>query len=143
MTLIALTTVPETKKTLSDKLTYLKSKETDMLNSLLNAAPSREIANSLFEKNQVARNALLAKNRKQTDTNKTQEQKNFEKLLKFYGGDKQEVENYEVKNYDKENNPKYNYIQVKFKEIPAVKADEATKQKAVEAVKERTKDIMF
>ncbi len=137
------TILPATQKILTERLTFLESKETDILNSLLNATPSREIADNLFEKNQTARNALLMKNRKQDDINKTQEQQNFEKLLKFYWGNKQEVESYEVKNYDTKNNPKYKYIQVKFKEIPAVEKDETTKQKAVEAAKERTEDIMF
>jgi hypothetical protein len=142
--LLALTKLPATKKILTDKLSSLESKETEILNSLLDKIPSNEVATELFEKNQTARNALLAKNwEKEKDQISTDErQVNFEALLKFYWQSNQEVESYEVKNYDKSGtpNPKYNYIQVKFKEIPAVETDETKKQ---EAVKGRTEDIMF
>jgi hypothetical protein len=84
--LLALTKLPATKKILTDKLSSLESKETEILNSLLDKIPSNEVATELFEKNQTARNALLAKNwEKEKDQISTDErQVNFEALLKFY-----------------------------------------------------------
>ena len=145
--LLALTKLPATKNILTERLSYLESKETEILNSLLDKIPSNKVATELFEKNQTARNALLAKNWKKEKNQiiTDQRQVNFETLLKFYWKNNQEVESYEVKNYDTSEtpNPKYTYIQVKFKEIPAVAEDITKNQKAVDAVKEKTEDIMF
>ncbi|MEI6775185.1 MAG: hypothetical protein WCL18_10890 [bacterium] len=132
----------------------LEKKETDVLDRLLDKQPSSTVAKELFEKNIIARNVLIEKNWKNSDTNKTPQQKNFEKLLEIYG--KQEIETYEIKNYkiDQDKNikyetreKKYDYIQVKFKESPAVVAAAKTPTtKAVEAkpaTPKKTEDIML
>lgn len=133
-------------KIITDKQTEIKDKETTTLNSLLDATPSLEIATNLFEKNQSARNALLAKKwgKKSGTASTDKQQLHFEKLLTLYAKTNQEVDTYAVKNYKDTNpEPKYNYIQVKFKGITAVAEDKAKNQKEVKAVEERTEDIMF
>lgn len=54
------------------------------LNIVLDSKPSLAIAQELFDKNQTARDALIAKNRNFEDKNKGKQQQNYEELLWFY-----------------------------------------------------------
>ena len=66
------------------RINFIKEEKNKALGVLLDSTPSFEISQELFDKNKIAREALIAKNRKNTDTNKGDQQLNYEKLLWFY-----------------------------------------------------------